>query len=37
MIGRPAVTVRGASTTSAKLPRFIDVFVLPRQFAADWR
>jgi len=36
MIGRPAVTVRGASTATTKLPRFNDVFVLPRQFA-DWR
>lgn len=33
MIGRPAVTVRGASTATAKLPRFIDIFVSPRQFA----
>jgi hypothetical protein len=33
MIGRPAVTIRGASTATAKLPRFIDVFVPPRQFA----
>ncbi|HEY4986776.1 MAG TPA: pilus assembly protein TadG-related protein [Bradyrhizobium sp.] len=33
MIGRPAVTVHGASTATAKLPRFIDVFVPPRQFA----
>jgi len=37
MIGRPAVTIRGASTATAKLPRVIDVFVPPRQFAADWR
>jgi Putative Flp pilus-assembly TadE/G-like len=37
MIGRAAVTVRGASTATAKLPRFNDVFVPPRQFAADRR
>ena len=33
VIGRPAVTIRGASTATAKLPRFIDVDVSPRQFA----
>ena len=37
MIGKPSVTVRGVSTATAKLPRFIDVFAPPRQFAADWR
>lgn len=37
MIGRPAMAVRGGSAATAKLPRFIDVFVPPRQFAADGR
>ncbi len=35
MIGRAAVTVSGASTATVKLPRFIDVYVPPRRFAAD--
>lgn len=33
MIGWPVMTVSGASTSTAKLPRFIDVYVSPRQFA----
>jgi Flp pilus assembly protein TadG len=33
MIGWPVMTVSGASTATAKLPRFIDVYVSPRQFA----
>jgi Flp pilus assembly protein TadG len=33
MIGWPLMTVSGASTASAKLPRFIDVYVSPWRFA----
>jgi Flp pilus assembly protein TadG len=33
VLGWPAMTVSGASTATAKLPRFIDVYVPPRRFA----
>ena len=33
LIGRPAVTISGAATATTRLPRFIDVYVSPRQFA----
>ena len=33
MIGWPVMTVSGASTATAKLPRFIDVYVSPWKFA----
>jgi Flp pilus assembly protein TadG len=33
LIGRPAVTIGGAATATTRLPRFIDVYVSPRQFA----
>jgi Flp pilus assembly protein TadG len=33
VIGWPVMTVSGTSTTTVKLPRFIDVYVSPWQFA----
>jgi hypothetical protein len=33
VIGWPVMTVSGASTATAKLPRFIDVYVPARRFA----